>query len=183
MAWPLAGRPPEKTVSQKQHSVSLSNGFSLDNGSVEGQSHRPHTEGIMANDFNLHQAKKKLKALQAQHAADDNLPVSPQVHLEAQEQSNKFAGKSLSNILMVELYAGSARLSKACQQIGVPKPCRSEQFPLGIPGLEGLDKAGTEAANLLYKVTAVLVREVSAWGVVCTMRIRQAAFLEGSLYC
>ena len=58
MAWPLAGRPPEKTVSQKQHSVSLSNGFSLDNGSVEGQSHRRHTEGIMANDFNLHQAKK-----------------------------------------------------------------------------------------------------------------------------
>jgi hypothetical protein len=182
----------------------------LDKGSVKGQSHRPHTKGITENEFSLHQAKKKLRALQVQHAAGDNLPVSPEVHLEAQEQSNKFAGKSLSNILMVELYAGSARLSKACQQIGVrsvavdkttqrsqgskifvcdvtnegdlnmlksflsaeqdnlawlhrapacgtasrarekpnktlekagykvPKPCRSEQFPLGIPGLEDL---------------------------------------------
>ena len=34
-------------------------------------------------------------------------------------KNEKFAGKSLSNILMVELYAGSARLSKACQQVGV----------------------------------------------------------------
>jgi hypothetical protein len=208
----------------------------LDKGSVKGQSHRPHTKGITENEFSLHQAKKKLRALQVQHAAGDNLPVSPEVHLEAQEQSNKFAGKSLSNILMVELYAGSARLSKACQQIGVrsvavdkttqrsqgskifvcdvtnegdlnmlksflsaeqdnlawlhiapacgtasrarekpnrtlekagykvPKPCRSEQFPLGIPGLEGLDKARTEAANLICKITADLVREVSAWG-------------------
>eukprot|EP00435_Cladocopium_sp_Y103_P002681 s223_g1.t1 len=142
---------------------------------------------------------------------------------------------------MVELFAGSARLTKACQQIGVrsvavdkdpkrshgtkffscdvtkpeelemfrvflraekdslawvhfapacgtasrarekpnrtlekagysvPKPCRSDLYPLGLPHLSGLDKVRTEAANEVYKITAALVLELQAWGVVCTV--------------
>eukprot|EP00435_Cladocopium_sp_Y103_P002245 s2809_g1.t1 len=142
---------------------------------------------------------------------------------------------------MVELYAGSARLTKACQQVGVrsvavdkdpkrshgtkifscditktaelemfkafleaekdslawvhfapacgtasrarekpnrtleraghsvPKPCRSDLYPLGLPHLSGLDKVRAEAANEVYRITAELVRELQAWGVACTI--------------
>ena len=42
----------------------------------------------------------------------------------------------------------------------VPKPCRSDQFPSGLPELKGLDKIRTEAANEVYGITAKLVREL-----------------------
>ena len=60
--------------------------------------------------FNLSEAKRKLVALQtqavSQHAGTTNL------------QADRLEGKSLSNVLMVEIYAESARLARACRHVG-----------------------------------------------------------------
>ena len=201
--------------------------------------HEQPSSGEVCKEFNLLEARKKLKALQQEVSPVENLHA-PKVLLDS-SVNEKFAGKSLSKILMVELYAGSARLSKACQQMGVrsiavdktsqrsqgtrifvcdftdpaelatlesflaaekedlawvhlapacgtasrarqkpnknleragfkvPKPCKSDEFPLGLPSLEGLDKIRTEAANLVYKVTAEMIRRLHSMGVMCTI--------------
>ena len=63
--------------------------------------------------FNLGEAKRKLVALQnkvvSQHDGTTNL------------HDDRLEGKSLSDVLMVEIYAGSARLARACRHVG----CRS----------------------------------------------------------
>ena len=63
--------------------------------------------------FHLGEAKRKLVALQnkvvSQHDGTTNL------------HDDRLEGKSLSNVLMVEIYAGSARLARACRHVG----CRS----------------------------------------------------------
>ena len=63
--------------------------------------------------FNLSEAKRKLVALQnkvvSQHDSTTNL------------HDDRLEGKSLSDVLMVEIYAGSARLARACRHVG----CRS----------------------------------------------------------
>eukprot|EP00438_Fugacium_kawagutii_P027183 Skav219542 [mRNA] locus=scaffold2109:548:5400:- [translate_table: standard] len=159
--------------------------------------------------------------------------------------SSPWHGKPLSQIVFVEIFAGSARLSRACSDIGVtsiavdktaehtkgahiflcdvtvpaefdmlvslleahkdvlawahfapagnmaskarekplPKfqaagiavaqPCRSQQFPLGLPGLSGNDKFRTETANLVFEASAKLVLLLSSWGVVCSIENRR----------
>ena len=223
------------------HEVSHAERPTSDNNAIGTHQQRPSTQGQEDKEFNLRQAKKKLRSLQSRQVSHSELSATPEVQHELPKQSNKFEGKSLSSILMVELYAGSARLSKACQQVGVrsvavdkttqrsqgnrtfvcdvtneadlcmlksflsaegdnlawlhiapacgtasrarekpnrtlekagyrvPKPCRSDQYPLGLPNLQGLDKTRTEAANEVYKVTAELVRMVPKLGVVCTI--------------
>ena len=179
--------------------------------------------------FNLDNAKRKLQSLQSKSVSQqDGSTVSP---------TDRLSGKSLNEVLMVEIYAGSARLARACRHIGcrsvavdktsdrshgtknfvcdvtkpeeldmlekflqaeqqnlgwvhfapacgtaskarekpnrvlekagfkVPKPLRSSEHPLGLPGLSGVDLVRTEAANHVYEVTAKLVRMLVAWGV------------------
>ena len=152
-----------------------------------------------------------------------------------------FAGKALDDLLVVEIFAGSAKLTRACKGAGlravavdktnertqgphiftcdvtdandfnslrsflmaekqklawvhfapacgtaskarerpqtkleqagyrVPKPLRSKEFPLGLPGLSGVDKLRTETANLVYDACAQLVQELVTWNVCCTI--------------
>ena len=147
--------------------------------------------------------------------------------------ASRFAGKALDDLLVVEIFAGSAKLTRACKGAGlravavdktnertqgphiftcdvtdandfnslrsflmaekqklawvhfaprerpqtkleqagyrVPKPLRSKEFPLGLPGLSGVDKLRTETANLVYDACAQLVQELVTWNVCCTI--------------
>ena len=155
--------------------------------------------------------------------------------------TSRLEGKSISDVLMVEIFAGSARLAKACRHMGcrsvavdkttdrshgtkifvcdvtnpddldmleqflkaevqnlgwvhfapacgtaskarekpnrvleragfhVPKPLRSEEHPLGLPHLSGIDLVRTQAANQVYEVTARLARLLISWGVFVTI--------------
>ena len=211
-----------------------------DNNMADDALHEQHVENIVAKEFNLQEAKKKLRTLQETQVSQESDLSTPKVS-GGESKTDSYAGKSLANILMVELYAGSARLSKACQQVGVrsiavdkttqrsqgtrifvcdvtdeaelgmlqsflsaeqdnlawvhfapacgtasrarekpnrslekagfrvPMPCRSDEFPLGLPHLTGTDKVRTEAANHVYKITAELIRRLHAWGVACTI--------------
>ena len=47
----------------------------------------------------------------------------------------------------------------------VPKPLRSDQFPLGVPGLKGIDKHRTETANITYSQSAILAAMLHEWGI------------------
>ena len=75
-------------------------------------------EGINRIEFDLQSAKKKLRILQDLHDAKIS-DTPPEVETQTDSHFGRLAGQSLSNILMVELYAGSANLSKACQRVGV----------------------------------------------------------------
>ena len=183
--------------------------------------------------FDLGKAKRKLQSLQSKEVSQQGAASCT--------QTDRLSGKSLNEVLMVEVYAGSARLARACRHIGcrsvavdktadrshgtkifvcdvtqaeelemleqflqaeqqnlawvhfapacgtaskarekpnrvleragfkVPKPLRSLQHPLGLPGLTGVDLVRTEAANHVYEVTAKLVRMLVAWGVFVTI--------------
>ena len=56
---------------------------------------------------------------------------------------------------------------KALEKQGyrLPKPLRSHEFPLGVPGLKGTDKYRTETANITYSRTAVLATMLHEWGI------------------
>ena len=47
----------------------------------------------------------------------------------------------------------------------IPKPLRSDEFPLGVPGLQGTDKHRTETANITYSRTAELATMLDKWGI------------------
>ena len=47
----------------------------------------------------------------------------------------------------------------------IPKPLRSDEFPLGVPGLQGTDKHRTETANITYSRTAELATLLDEWGI------------------
>ena len=54
----------------------------------------------------------------------------------------------------------------------LPKPLRSEEHPLGLPHLSGIDLVRTQAANQVYEVTARLARAARlliSWGVFVTI--------------
>ena len=128
-----------------------------------------------------------------------------------------FSALSLSEVLCIEIFAGSARLTAAVRDAGmqgiavdydktrssgphiavydlndpsqfealveasrarerplrswerkgyrVPKPLRSDKFPLGVPGLKGIDKHRTETANITYSQTAILAMMLHGWGI------------------
>ena len=47
----------------------------------------------------------------------------------------------------------------------IPKPLRSDEFPLGVPGLQGIDKQRTETANITYSRTAELAKMLHQWDI------------------
>ena len=51
----------------------------------------------------------------------------------------------------------------------IPKPLRSAQKPMGVDGLEGLDKIRTEAANQTYAATARIVRFCVLYDILCSV--------------
>jgi len=51
----------------------------------------------------------------------------------------------------------------------IPGPLRSTEKPLGLDGLQGLDKIRTESANLVYSATAVLVRKCLELNILCSL--------------
>ena len=51
----------------------------------------------------------------------------------------------------------------------IPKPLRSEQKPMGVDGLEGLDKIRTESANQVYSATARIMRFCAQHGILCSV--------------
>ena len=73
---------------------------------------------------------------------------------------------------MVQHHEHGKKRNKNLERAGfkVPKPCRSNEFPLGLPSLTGLDKIRTEAANDVYKVIAQLLRKLHAMGVIAQLR-------------
>lgn len=89
-----------------------------DNYLAAGAMPEQHVENMVAKEFNLQEAKKRLKILQETKVSREDDLSTPKV-VGGASKSDSYAGKSLANILMVELYAGLARLSKACQQVGV----------------------------------------------------------------
>ena len=51
----------------------------------------------------------------------------------------------------------------------IPKPLRSAEKPMGVDGLEGLDKIRTEAANQTYAATARIVRFCAQHDILCSV--------------
>ena len=156
-------------------------------------------------------------------------------------RGKQFEGKNISELLVVEIFAGTARLSKTAREAGfqvlpvdkssaratqifvasydvtipeqlealielleteaqrilavhlapacgtasrarekklasfakrgfkIPGPLRSAEKPLGLDGLQGLDKIRTESANLVYSATAVLVRKCLELNILCSL--------------
>ena len=153
----------------------------------------------------------------------------------------KFHGKTLQDLLFVEIFAGTARLSKVAREQGlgilpvdktaaratqvfianydltspeemsslmtllaaekerilavhlapacgtaskarekklwsfrnkgfkVPGPLRSKEKPMGLDNLEGLDKIRTEAANIVYSATAVIIKFCIGNMILCSL--------------
>lgn len=55
------------------------------------------------------------------------------------------------------------------QGFEVAKPLRSEQFPLGFPTLQGVDKIRVEQANLVYANTAMIIRHAASFNIQCSI--------------
>ena len=51
----------------------------------------------------------------------------------------------------------------------IPKPLRSTQKPMGVDGLEGLDKIRTESANIVYAATARIISFCAKHEIVCSV--------------
>ena len=66
-----------------------------------------------SKSFDLGKARKKLVALQDHAVSQQHGTTNPDI--------DRLEGKPLSDVLMVEIYAGSARLARACRHVG----CRS----------------------------------------------------------
>ena len=59
--------------------------------------------------------------------------------------------------------------SLAKQGFKIPVPLRSRDKPMGLDGLQGLDKVLTEAANLVYSATAVIVKLCLELHILCSV--------------
>ena len=57
----------------------------------------------------------------------------------------------------------------AKQGFKIPVPLRSKEKPMGLDGLQGLDKVRTESANLVYTATAVIVRLCLTLQILCSV--------------
>lgn len=55
------------------------------------------------------------------------------------------------------------------QGYDVAKPLRSEQHPLGLPSIHGLDKLRVEQANLVYLHTAEIIRHAASYQIQCSI--------------
>ena len=51
----------------------------------------------------------------------------------------------------------------------IPKPLRSSEFPMGLPGLTGVDKERTDKANLTYQATTDLCKQAIALDIACSI--------------
>ncbi|CAJ1413669.1 unnamed protein product, partial [Effrenium voratum] len=63
----------------------------------------------------------------------------------------------------------SARAKSCPAELKDYKQRDDAEFPLGLPGLSGVDKLRTETANLVYDACAQLVQELVTWNVCCTV--------------
>lgn len=59
--------------------------------------------------------------------------------------------------------------SLAKQGFKIPVPLRSRDKPMGLDGLQGLDKVRTEAANLTYSATAVIMKLCLELDILCSV--------------
>ena len=60
-------------------------------------------------------------------------------------------------------------VSLAQQGFKIPGPLRSQQQPMGLDGLEGLDKIRTETANLVYSASARLITLCIELDILCSL--------------
>ena len=51
----------------------------------------------------------------------------------------------------------------------IPQPLRSEQYPLGVPGLSSWDKEKVELANQMYDSTSIIIRFAVARNIQCSI--------------
>ena len=214
-----------RKTSAEEQVEKIADGTVLEAGFTEGPD-GPTSFSRNADEYGLKVAmlKERLKTLSTKDGVED-----------------RFVNKSMEDMLVIEIFAGSARLSRACREVGlravavdktvdrshgmhifqcdltepsqfdmlvqfleaeksnicyahfapacgtasrarekrlpnmeeagyrVAQPCRSDDFPLGLPNISGLDKIRTELANQVYEVTTILIRMLVAWGVVCTL--------------
>ena len=160
---------------------------------------------------------------------------------ESSQDEKRFTGMNVSDLLFLEIFAGTARLSKVARDVGmqilpvdktnarasqifvaqydladpndvealvelirterhrilaihlapacgtasrarekklsslakrgfkIPVPLRSRDKPMGLDGLQGLDKVRTEAANLTYSATAVIMKLCLELHILCSV--------------
>ena len=66
--------------------------------------------------------------------------------------------------------AREKKLTKlAAQGFKIPVPLRSQQKPMGLDKLSGLDKVRTETANQVYEATAAIIRKCLELDLVCSV--------------
>ena len=66
--------------------------------------------------------------------------------------------------------AREKKLTKlAAQGFKIPVPLRSQQKPMGLDKLSGLDKVRTETANHVYEATAAIMRACLELDIVCSV--------------
>ena len=66
--------------------------------------------------------------------------------------------------------AREKKLTKlAAQGFKIPVPLRSQQKPMGLDKLSGLDKVRTETANQVYEATAAIIRACLELDIVCSV--------------
>ena len=66
--------------------------------------------------------------------------------------------------------AREKKLTKlAAQGLKIPVPLRSQQKPMGLDKLSGLDKVRTETANHVYEATAAIMRACLELDIVCSV--------------
>ena len=178
---------------------------------------------------------------QASSGTDDNKSCDFGATSSTRSSQFTFSGMTVSDLLFVEVFAGTARLCKATKELGmevlpvdktsarasqiyiaqydvtdpeqlenfmevlhverhrivavhlapacgtaskarekklvswakkgfkIPKPLRLAEKPMGVDGLEGLDKIRTEAANQTYAATARIVRFCAQHDILCSV--------------
>ena len=105
---------------------------------------------------------------------DKTAARSTQIHIAQYDLADPEQFKALMEVLQMEKKRIAAvHLAPACgtaskarekklrtwakKGFKIPKPLRSAQKPMGVDGLQGLDKVRTESANQVYAATAVII--------------------------
>jgi hypothetical protein len=202
---------------------------------LKKQNSEPHhtaRDAGMETGVNLQEAYSASKSVTEVFTADLG---------ECGQDSKRFTGMNVSDLLFLEIFAGTARLSKVARDVGfqilpidktnarasqifvaqydlanpddvealvelikterhrilaihlapacgtasrarekklsslakhgfkIPVPLRSRDKPMGLDGLQGLDKVRTESANLVYSATAVIVRLCMELHILCSV--------------
>ncbi len=75
-------------------------------------------ENIAKRNFNLEEAKQRLKHLKVNSSLGTTVQANV-VDTRVEPQASRFAGRSIHDLVVVEVFAGSARLTKACKGLGM----------------------------------------------------------------